>query len=118
MTKGKNIMQSNVSKKLITTILFASLLGSGFVISACTGVHQEESTGQYIDGSVLTTKIKTKLLADDYVKGLPITVKTYKNVVQLSGFVDNEMQERRAMEIARSVEGVVDVKDALIIKRY
>lgn len=109
-------MQRKLSKKLITTLLFSFLFGSAVAINGCTGIHREESTGQYIDGSVLTTKIKAKLLADDYVKGLPITVKTYKNVVQLSGFVDNEIQERRAMEIARSVEGVVDVKNALIVK--
>lgn len=110
-------MQNRVSKKLITSLLLLSL-GSSVVVSGCTGIHQEESTGQYIDGSVLTTKVKAKLLADDYVKGLPITVKTYKNVVQLSGFVDNEIQKRRAIAIARNVEGVIDVKDSLIIKTY
>jgi osmotically-inducible protein OsmY len=97
-------------------------IGSGLLISflalgGCASSNQSESTGQYIDSSALTMKVKAKLLADDSVKSLPITVKTYKDVVQLSGFVNNQYQKNRADEIARSVPGVKDVQDSLIIKR-
>lgn len=84
----------------------------------CTNSYHQESTGQYIDSTVLTAKVKSKLLTDQRVKGLPITVKTYKNTVQLSGFVDNVYQKRRAVEIASNVAGVEHVQDFLVIKSH
>src|SRR5690349_21568978 len=86
------------------------------LITGCTSSHKAESTGQYVDSSVITTKVKAKLLADDVVQGLPITVTTYKNTVQLSGFVNTPQQKVRADNLAKSVEGVESVRDALIIK--
>jgi len=88
------------------------------LLTGCATGHTKESTGQYIDGSIITAKVKANLLADKQVRGLPITVRTYKNTVQLSGFVDNRAQENRAIEIARNVEGVGDVKDSLVIKSH
>lgn len=101
---------------ILTVALISLPIVSPILITSCSATHQRESTGQYIDGTVITTKVKSKLLADDYVHGLPITVKTYKNTVQLSGFVNNRFQKERAVEIARSVQGVADVEDALVIK--
>ncbi len=92
----------------------------GFVsvalLTGCTASQRSESTGQYVDSSIITTKVKTKLLADDGVHGLPITVTTYKNTVQLSGFVNTPQQKARAESIAKSVEGVATVQNALIVK--
>lgn len=93
----------------ITLLLAVGLIG-------CTQSYHRESTGQYIDSTVITTKVKSKLLSDKFVKALPITVKTYKSTVQLSGFVDNQKQKDRAERIARSIEGVQAVDNTLTIK--
>jgi osmotically-inducible protein OsmY len=69
-----------------------------------------------VDSSVITTKVKTALLADPDVSGLAIEVETFKDVVQLSGFVDTKEQAQKAVEIARNVEGVRSVKNSLIVK--
>lgn len=100
----------------IKSIIAASALLSSLVLVGCASTPHHESTGQYIDSSALTLKVKTKLLEDKKVKSLPITVNTYDNVVQLSGFVDTQYQKDRAERIARSVEGVTSVKDNLVVK--
>jgi len=64
------------------------------VLTGCVSAVHEESTGQYIDSSAITVKVKSKLLADDSVKSLSISVVTYKGVVQLSGFVDSASQSK------------------------
>jgi hyperosmotically inducible protein len=87
-------------------------------ITGCASTHRQESTGQYFDSSAVTLKVKSALLADDQIKSLPITVNTYKNSVQLSGFVDTAAQKARALSVAQHVEGVKMVKDSLIIKHH
>ncbi len=69
-----------------------------------------------IDDSVITAKVKAALLADDTVKGTAISVETNKGEVQLSGFVSNQQQRDRALEIARSVEGVQKVSNKMSVK--
>lgn len=100
----------------ITASLCLLSIVSTASLTSCTSTYHQESTGQYVDSSAVTVKVKSKLLADNALKNLPITVKTYKNVVQLSGFVDSQAQKVRAIEIARRVPGVVAVKDSLIVK--
>lgn len=109
-------MRSIFSKPTKYTVLISTTILGAALLVGCGANHKQETTGQYFDSSVITTKVKTKLLADDYVKGLPITVETYKNAVQLSGFVDNNKQKERAVELAKSVAGVRDVEDSLVIK--
>jgi hyperosmotically inducible protein len=92
------------------------LVALPLIATSCASTHTDESTGQFIDSSAITTKVKAKLLADKHVRSLPITVNTYKDTVQLSGFVDNRAQEARAVAIAKQVEGVKTVKDDLVIK--
>ena len=82
----------------------------------CASTQKHESTGQYIDDSVITTKVKAGILEEDTLKTLQINVKTYKGVVQLSGFVDSQQSVTKAGEIARRVEGVKDVKNDLVVK--
>lgn len=83
---------------------------------SCVGSHTQESMGEYVDDSVITTKVKYALLADPVVKSLDISVETFKGVVQLSGFVNDNEQARRAVQITRSVNGVRSVKNSLIVK--
>jgi len=83
---------------------------------ACASTSKQESTGEYIDDSVITTKVKALLAADDFLKSFQISVETYKGAVQLSGFVGSQSAVDKAVQITRSVSGVKSVKNSLIVK--
>jgi osmotically-inducible protein OsmY len=83
---------------------------------ACASTSKQESTGEYIDDSVITTKVKSLLAADDFLKSFQISVETYKGTVQLSGFVGSQQAVDKAGQIATSVKGVRSVKNNLIVK--
>lgn len=75
------------------------------------------SIGNKLDDSVITTKIKTALLADASIKSLDIMVVTRKGEVQLSGFVNNQGQIDRATDVAKGIEGVTKVSSDMSIKK-
>lgn len=77
---------------------------------------QQARMKSFIEDSALTAKIKAELLKDNVIRGLAISVETYRGKVILSGFVDNEHQVRRAAEIASGVRGVLGVKNSLLLK--
>ena len=77
---------------------------------------KHESTGEYVDDSVITTKVKALLAEDDFLKSFKINVKTYKGDVQLNGFVDSQKAADKAGEITKSVKGVKSIKNNLIVK--
>jgi osmotically-inducible protein OsmY len=83
---------------------------------ACASTRTHESTGQYVDDSVITTKVKTLLANDDFFKSFQISVETYKGTVQLSGFVNSQQAVDKAGEIVKSVQGVKSIKNNLIVK--
>jgi osmotically-inducible protein OsmY len=83
---------------------------------ACASTRTHESTGQYVDDSTITTKVKALLAEDDFLKSFQISVETYKGTVQLSGFVNTKDAVAKAGEITRSVKGVKSVKNDLIVK--
>jgi osmotically-inducible protein OsmY len=83
---------------------------------ACASAAKHESTGEYIDDSVITTKVKSLLASDDFLKSFQISVETYKGIVQLSGFVNSQNAVNKAVQIAQSVKGVTSVKNNLIVK--
>ena len=83
---------------------------------ACASTRKHESTGQYVDDTVITSKVKTQLANDDFLKSFQISVETYKGVVQLSGFVNSQTAVDRAGQIARGVGGVKSVKNNLSVK--
>jgi osmotically-inducible protein OsmY len=83
---------------------------------ACASTSEQGSAGEYIDDSVITTKVKSLLAADDFLKSFQISVETFKGTVQLSGFVASQEAVKKAGEIARSVKGVQTVKNDLIVK--
>jgi osmotically-inducible protein OsmY len=80
----------------------------------------QESTGQYVDNSVITLKVKSKLLADpDFnKKGVAISVVSNKGQVKLSGYVNNLAQKEKAEKLAKEVEGVTGVTNALIVNKH
>ncbi|MEN6375361.1 MAG: BON domain-containing protein [Smithella sp.] len=84
--------------------------------AACASTPKQESTGEFIDDSVITTKIKSLLAADDLLKAFEISVETRKGIVQLSGFVSSKKAVDKAGSIANSVKGVRSVKNDLIVK--
>lgn len=85
-------------------------------VVACASTPKQESTGEYVDDSVITTKVKSLLAKDDFLKSFQISVETFKGTVQLSGFVGSQEAVDKAGEIARSVKGVTSVKNDLIVK--
>lgn len=84
--------------------------------SACAATRTRESPGEYVDDSVITTKVKSLLAADDFLKSFQIGVETFKGVVQLSGFVNTQKAVDKAVEITKSVKGVKSIKNDLIVK--
>ena len=86
------------------------------LLTGCAAKGSSESTGQYVDDSAITAKVKTAIFKDPSLKATEINVETYKGVVQLSGFVDSQDNVRRAADLAASVPGVVSVKNNLDLK--
>ena len=82
----------------------------------CATTAKHESTGQYVDDSVITTKVKTAIFDESSLKTMQINVKTYQGVVQLSGFVDSQRSVAKAGEVARRVQDVKLVENSLIVK--
>ena len=84
---------------------------------ACASTSKQSGTGEYVDDSVITSKVKTMRASDDFRKSFEIRVETYKGTVQLSGFVDSQKAVDKAGEIARGVPGVTSVKNNLNVKK-
>jgi osmotically-inducible protein OsmY len=101
-------------REIVIHGLVLLMLTATFV--ACASTRTQESTGEYVDDSVITTKVKSLLAKDDFLKSFQISVKTYKGTVQLSGFVASQQAVDKAGEIAHSVKGVTSVKNDLIVK--
>ena len=98
-----------ILKFLVCIGLLATYLG-------CAATPQSASTGQFVDDSVITTKVKAAILEEPSLKSLQISVETFKGVVQLSGFVDSAQSVKKAGEVAGQVAGVISVKNDLTVK--
>ena len=103
-------------KKRNIVIHFLVLLMLIAAFAACAATRTQESTGEYVDDSVITTKVKSLLAEDDFLKSFEISVESFKGTVQLSGFVNSQKAVDKAGEIARSVKGVRSIKNNLIVK--
>jgi osmotically-inducible protein OsmY len=84
--------------------------------AACAGTRTHESTGEFVDDSVITTKVKSLLADDDFLKSFAISVESFKGTVQLSGFVNSQKAVDKAAEIVKGVKGVKSLKNNLIVK--
>ncbi len=100
----------NVLVGFLVLLMFVATFG------ACASTRTQESAGEYVDDSVITTKVKSLLAGDDFLKSFQISVETYKGAVQLSGFVNSRQAVDKASQITRSVKGVRSVKNDLIVK--
>ena len=103
---------TSITHKLATlagVLLMATTLG-------CASTSTKEGTGEYVDDTVITTKVKAAILNEPTLKSAEINVETFKGVVQLSGFVSSQAAENKAVEVARTVGGVKSVKNDMRLK--
>lgn len=102
-----------MTKSLKTMLLIAAFsVGLG----ACTSTPTQESTGEYIDDTTITAKVKAKFVESKEVSASAINVETFKGVVQLSGFANSRHESDKATEIARHIKGVKSVKNDIRLK--
>lgn len=90
-------------------VLLVSVLG-------CAATAKHEGTGEYVDDTVITAKVKAAVFNDPSLKSSEINVETFKGTVQLSGFVSSQADINKAVEVARRVKGVKSVKNAMTVK--
>jgi osmotically-inducible protein OsmY len=104
---------------IVLPYLFIAMVASVISIGStgCTSTRTKASTGQYVDDSAITTKVKAKLLNDPVVSGLRISVETFKGVVQLSGFANSTAEINQAEELAKETDGVVSVRNDIHLKK-
>lgn len=93
----------------ISIAILATTLG-------CSSTDKQESTGEYFDDTVITTKVKAELVKDDDLSASEINVETFKGVVQLSGFVSSQADINKAVEMTRQIKGVKSVKNDMRVK--
>ena len=90
-------------------IVLATALG-------CASTSTKEGTGEYVDDTVITTKVKAAIFNEPSLKSSEINVETFKGVVQLSGFVSSQSSIYKAIEVARGVSGVRSVRNDMRLK--
>ena len=108
-SREKTMNIRNFAVSLLTFLLLASIWG-------CGATRTREGTGEYVDDSVITTKVKSAIFNDSTLKVNEINVETFKGVVQLSGFVRSQADIDQAVKVARGVAGVKSVKNDMRIK--
>ncbi|MCM2329621.1 MAG: BON domain-containing protein [Lysobacter sp.] len=103
---------TNIIRKL------ASLAGIALIATAlgCASTSTSEGTGEYVDDTVITTKVKTAIFNEPTLKSAEINVETFKGKVQLSGFVNSQQDVNKAVAVARAVKGVESVKNDMRVK--
>jgi len=101
-----------IAQRMMTMIFTASLL----IIAGCASTATREGTGEYVDDSVITTKVKAEIFNEPTLKSMEINVETFKGTVQLSGFVTSNANIDKAVAITRNVKGVRSVKNDMRLK--
>ena len=102
-----------------TTRLILAAVLAGFLaapLAGCAGDTKSESTGEYVDDSVISNKVRANLIGDSELNVFQIDVTTFKGEVQLSGFVNSADAKARAERVARTVNGVKTVHNNLVVK--
>ncbi len=102
----------NYFKPLLSLFAIAAV----FFMMGCASTPREEGTGEYIDDTVITAKVKASIFEAPELKSAEINVETFKGIVQLSGFVSSQANINRAVEVARGIRGVKSVKNDMRTK--
>jgi osmotically-inducible protein OsmY len=106
----RETVMNRMPRRMAAAVLASALL------AACAGSPTRESTGELIDDSVITTKVKSALVADKTVSAMDVSVETFKGRVLLAGFVKSPDQRQRAESVARSVKGVKAVSNQIEVR--
>lgn len=101
-----------ISRRIPTYLLAFTLVA----LAGCASTAKQEGTGEYVDDAVITTKVKAAIFNEPSLKSTEINVETFKGKVQLSGFVSTQADINTAVEITRSVKGVISVKNDMRVK--
>ena len=97
--------------------VFAVLVAVTLALAlGCASTTTQEGTGEYIDDSIITSKVKAAIFNEPTLKSAEINVETFKGVVQLSGFVSSQANIITAIGVARGVSGVTSVRDGMRLK--
>src|SRR4051812_4285281 len=102
------------SKSLALFAVFSTAITFATFNAGCASTPTRESTGEYVDDSTITAKVKAALVKDPVVKALDVKVETFKGSVQLSGFVNSEAEKTQAGSVAAAVSGVTGVRNDLV----
>ena len=103
---------TNITRRL-TTLLAVAFMAMAL---GCASTAKTEGTGEYIDDTVVTAKVKAAIFNEPTLKSAEINVETFKGVVQLSGFVNSREDVNKAVTVARQVPGVTSVKNDMRLK--
>lgn len=101
-----------IAQRLATMLFAASLLA----VAGCAPTATKEGTGEYVDDTVITTKVKAAIFNEPMLKTTEINVETFKGVVQLSGFVASPASGNKAVLLTRAIKGVKSVKNDMRVK--
>jgi len=99
--------------KYLSSVFLAVMLVTAV---GCASTSKQSGVGEYVDDTVITTKVKAALVNDPTAKATEVNVETFKGVVQLSGFVSSQAAANRAVELARQVSGVKSVRNDMRLK--
>jgi osmotically-inducible protein OsmY len=105
-----------MKRRSTAATLFAALMASA-VVTGCSSTPTQQAAGEAVDDGVVTAKVRAALVADPVTKAHQINVETFKGTVQLSGFVESDEARSRALQLARNVDGVRKVKDAMEVRK-
>lgn len=103
-------------KPIALVALFAASLGAAAFTGGCAATATKESTGEFVDDSSITVKVKAAFVKDPVVKASAVTVETFKGVVQLSGFVNTNEEKAQAGRLVETIKGVTSVKNNIVVK--
>ncbi len=102
-------------QNLARSAVIALFVGSA-ALAGCASTSRSEGTGEYLDDSVITTKVKAAVLQEPTLKSAEINVETFKGKVQLSGFVNSQGDIDKAVMVAGTVKGVTSVTNSMKLK--
>jgi hyperosmotically inducible protein len=116
MKRKISLWTKNSARLAAILCICATPVVTGLLVTGCAGDRYHESTGEDIDDTAITARVKSALGGDPQYKYGDVHVTTFKGTVQLSGFVISGDARNHAVELAKNTEGVKDVNNKIDIK--